>query len=106
MSKIKEITVGQCEVCGEETGIDSPKVCYGCAMAERGFVVTIEYRLAGSDREVKGFPTPYQWRVLTGLCECVKGDALTLAEADADARYAVEEACRAKGIPNTEPVPF
>lgn len=35
MGKVKDVTVGKCEVCGEDTGIDSPRVCYGCAMSEQ-----------------------------------------------------------------------
>lgn len=30
MAKIKSQTAGSCEVCGEETDITSPEVCFGC----------------------------------------------------------------------------
>lgn len=107
MSKIKDQTVGECEVCGADTGIDSPKVCYGCAMAEQGFRVKIEYRLLGGDEAADLRAKPgYRWTVFTGLCEAVRGEALTLAEADAFARDAVAEACRRTPEISDEKVPF
>lgn len=108
MGKIKEQVAGKCEVCGADTDLDSPKVCYGCVMAEQGFSVRITYRLRGADDraaadlDLKG---SYEWTVITGLCEAVRGDAMTLAEADACVRDAVEEACRSR-IVSTEKVPF
>jgi hypothetical protein len=30
MAKIKSQTAGSCEVCGEDTDISSPVVCFGC----------------------------------------------------------------------------
>ena len=60
MGKIKEQSVGTCTECGEETGIDSPVVCFGCAQqvtqAAEGVFVTDDGRrvegLVNTDKEV------------------------------------------------------
>ena len=111
MGKIKSVTVGECEVCGAETDIDSPEVCYGCVVAGQGLRVKIEYRIR-PDLTVKGEPHysrtrgDYRWTVLTGLCSQVTGEAMTLAEAEADAREAVQEAYAPRKVATTEKVPF
>lgn len=127
MSKIKSITAGECEVCGEETDIDSPQVCYGCAANEERvsrmrFAVTIGYEVVGSttraaqDLAVRG---GYRWTLHAGMpCggdgptgrqELVSGVADTFAEADAEAREAVEALCAPpvhEDAAATEKVPF
>lgn len=127
MSKIKSIAVGECEVCGEETDLDSPKVCYGCVANEERvsrmrFAVTIAYEIVGhTTREAQDLAVSghYRWVLHagqpcdgngpTGRQELVSGVANTFGEADAEAREAVAALCAPpvqEVAAATEKVPF